>query len=122
PAIVPTPNSYSRRISSNSSTLALHSNGLPLPGNARIRVSVRCQGGPNQTAEMGQFRLPKSRSFKRQFVPATDLLNAPHSLQDFQRRGLVTELGARLRTGGQNAAVIRAATDEPDAFFCTKRQ
>src|SRR5207249_4015050 len=60
PAIVPTPNSYSRRISSNSSTLALHSNGLPLPGNARIRVSVRCQGGPNQTAEMGQFRLPKS--------------------------------------------------------------
>src|SRR5437870_12904035 len=60
PAIVPTPNSYSRRISSNSSTLALHSNGLPLPGNARIRVSVRCQGGPIQTAEMGQFRLPKS--------------------------------------------------------------
>src|SRR2546430_7622992 len=48
------------RSSSNSSTLALHSNGLPLPGNARIRVSVRCQGGPNQTAEMGQFRLPKS--------------------------------------------------------------
>src|SRR5205823_13021703 len=60
PAIVPTPNSYSRRISSNSSTLALQSNGLPLPGNARIRVSVRCQAGPIQTAEMGQFRLPKS--------------------------------------------------------------
>src|SRR5437899_7037974 len=60
PAIVPTPNSYSRRISSNSSTLALQSNGLPLPGNARFRVSVRCQGGPIQTAEMGQFRLPKS--------------------------------------------------------------
>src|SRR5438477_10837481 len=64
PAIVPTPNSYSRRISSNSSTLALHSNGLPLPGNARIRVSVRCQGGPNQTAEMGQFTVPKSLAWQ----------------------------------------------------------
>ena len=46
PAIVPTPNSYSRRISSNSSTLTLHSNGLPLLGNAQFRVSVRCPGGP----------------------------------------------------------------------------
>src|SRR5437016_14124767 len=76
PAIVPTPNSYSRRISSNSSTLALHSNGLPLPGHARIRVSVRCQGGPNQTAEMGQFRLPKSQPFNFvSFRPKKNQLN-----------------------------------------------
>ena len=65
PAIVPTPNSYSRRISSNSSTLALQSNGLPRSGYARFRVPVRCQGGPNQTAELGQFRLTQSASRSR---------------------------------------------------------
>jgi len=37
PAIVPPPNSYYRRISSNSSTLALHSNGLPLAGYGPIQ-------------------------------------------------------------------------------------
>jgi hypothetical protein len=56
PAIVLTPNSYSRRISSNSSTLALQSNGLPLAGYGPIQ-SIRSlprwakskhQSGPNQ--------------------------------------------------------------------------
>src|SRR5947209_5868018 len=37
PAIVPTPNSYSRRISSKSSTLALQSNGFPLSGYSPIQ-------------------------------------------------------------------------------------
>ena len=60
PAIVPTPNSYSRRISSNSSTLALHSNGLPLPGkgpNQGIRslprwATLNRRTGPNQSTEI----------------------------------------------------------------------
>ena len=31
-------------------------------GYARIRVPVRLEGGPKQTAELGQFRIPKSSS------------------------------------------------------------
>src|SRR5437667_537709 len=37
PAIVPTPNSYSRRISSKSSTLGLQSHGFPLSGYSPIQ-------------------------------------------------------------------------------------
>ena len=34
-------------------------------GCARIRVPVRLEGGPNQTAELGQFRIPKSPAFRQ---------------------------------------------------------
>jgi hypothetical protein len=61
PAIVPMPNSYSRRIRSNSSTLLLQSNESP-PSGLRPNQSTRSPlGGPKQTAEVGQIRIPKSR-------------------------------------------------------------
>src|SRR5450432_2996046 len=62
PLIVPAPCSYSRRISSYSSTLFLL-------GKTTSVFSFSCrkqstgfafQGGPNQTIEVGQFRLAKS--------------------------------------------------------------
>src|SRR5262245_32837432 len=62
PEIVPTPNSYSRLISSNSSTLFLlfieeTSLGQILSKEA---LHPKGSGGPNQGAEMGQIRVPKS--------------------------------------------------------------
>jgi hypothetical protein len=60
PAIVPTPNSYSRRICSKSSTLALQFNEPP----ARTKPNQSTRSlwrGPKYTAELGQFRIPKSR-------------------------------------------------------------
>src|SRR5215470_5586160 len=60
PAIVPIPNSYSRRICSNNSTLALQSNESP-PFGLRPNQSTRSSlGGPKQNAELGQIRIPKS--------------------------------------------------------------
>src|SRR5258707_4037821 len=62
PAIVPIPNSYSRRICSYNSTFALQSNEFPPFGlcpNQSNRSSL--EGGPNQTAELVQIRVPKSQ-------------------------------------------------------------
>jgi hypothetical protein len=59
PRIVPTPNSYSRRISSNSSTLALQSTAASAPGSARNRVVGCSHGGPNQMIKVGQFKVSK---------------------------------------------------------------
>src|SRR5947209_7127198 len=61
PAMVPMPNSYSLRICSNNSTFDLQSNeflryGLS-PASEYLFVS---EGGPNQNAEVGHLRLPKS--------------------------------------------------------------
>jgi hypothetical protein len=62
PEIVPTPNSYSRLISSNSSTLFL----LFIEETSLDQIlskespHPKGSGGPNQGAEMGQIRVPKS--------------------------------------------------------------
>src|SRR3984885_9772371 len=62
PAIVPTPNSYSLRISSKSSTFNLQSNVFPRSGQCPPQSTRFVQkGGPKQNSELGQFRLPKSR-------------------------------------------------------------
>src|SRR4030095_3201190 len=62
PEIVPTPNSYSRRISSNSSTLFLlfieEASLVQILSKEALRP--KGSGGPNQGAEMGQFRVPNS--------------------------------------------------------------
>ena len=56
PAIVPMPNSYSRRICSNNSTLALQSNeSPPLRASPESEYPFVLEGGPNQTAELGHF-------------------------------------------------------------------
>src|SRR3954467_12249911 len=61
PVIVPTPNAHSLRISSNNSPFDLQSNDFPpTRAAARIRVSVRLEGGPKQNAEPDQIRVPKS--------------------------------------------------------------
>ena len=61
PLIVPTPNSYSRRISSNSSTLLLQSNSFLRCGRfPQTEYPLIVLGGPNQGAERGQFRMPNS--------------------------------------------------------------
>ena len=74
PTIVPTPNSYSRRISSNSSTLALQSNESP-PSGLRPNQSTRSSiGGPKQTAELGQIRIPKSSRADEERVVATSFV------------------------------------------------
>src|SRR5437879_381117 len=78
PAIVPTPNSYSRRISSNSSTLALQSNGLPLPGI-----------GPNQgirsLSKVGQIKPPKwaSSDYRNQAPGGIALLHLDDGINEF---------------------------------------
>src|SRR5437016_527651 len=72
PAIVPTPNSYSRRISSKSSTLALQSNGFPLSGYSPIQgirslprwAKLDRRTGPIQSTEIteeskGQNDVPR---------------------------------------------------------------
>jgi hypothetical protein len=63
PRIVPSPCSYSRRICSNSSTLALLSTRPPL-GRLSPKRSTRymafSKGGPNQSIEWGQIRVSKS--------------------------------------------------------------
>ncbi len=57
----PTPNSYSRRISSNSSTLLLQSNSFLRCGRfPQTEYPLIVLGGPNQGAERGQFRMPNS--------------------------------------------------------------
>jgi hypothetical protein len=54
------PNSYSLRICSNSSTFALRS----IPSLPPYRQDARlCGGGPNQSIEVGQFRVSKSKEF-----------------------------------------------------------
>src|SRR6266545_4646402 len=66
PEIVPTPNSYSRRISSNSSTLFLlfieEASLVHILSKEALRP--KGSGGPNQGAEMGQFRVPNSNYIK----------------------------------------------------------
>jgi hypothetical protein len=62
PAIVLMPNSYSLRISSNSSTFALQSNEFLRSGSTPDQEYPFVERvGPKQTAEVGQFRIPKSR-------------------------------------------------------------
>src|SRR4051794_39050998 len=61
PAIVPTPNSYSLRISSNSSTFALQSNESLRGGlSPASEYPFVQEGGPKQTSELGHIRIPKS--------------------------------------------------------------
>src|SRR4051812_13338469 len=78
PVIVPTPNSYSLRISSNNSTFDLQSNDFPpTRAAARIRVSVRLEGGPKQNAEPDQIRVPKSEEFSGANTVRVDLSGKP---------------------------------------------
>ena len=61
PVIVPTPNSYSLRICSNNSTFALQSNEFLRFGlRPKQEYPFVSEGGPNQTAEPGHFKIPKS--------------------------------------------------------------
>ena len=60
PTIVPIPNSYSRRICANNSTLALQSNESPPFGQRPNQSTRSLDGGPKQTAELSQIRIPKS--------------------------------------------------------------
>src|ERR1051326_2548216 len=69
PMIVPIPNSYSRRISSNNSTLALQSNESPPFGQRPNQSTRSLEGGPKQTAELGQIRIPKSPNLEEPQIP-----------------------------------------------------
>lgn len=74
PAIVPIPNSYSRRICSNNSTFALQSNESPPFGFAQIRVPVRL-------ARLGQIKPPNwARSHYRNHRPH-HRRERPHALR-----------------------------------------
>ena len=82
PRIVPIPNSYSRRICSNNSTLALQSNESPPFGQCPNQSTRSLEGGPKQTAELGQIRIPKSAAGTRPDGPRRSVNSAlplPHS-------------------------------------------
>src|ERR1019366_1814692 len=90
PAIVPIPNSYSRRICSNNSTFALQSNESPPFGFAQIRVPVRLAGwaksnrrtGPDHTTEITDLTIDeKDRTlyvYHRYQPPLETLLALPY--------------------------------------------
>src|SRR5438067_2674701 len=69
PWIVPRPNSYSRRICSNSSTVAFLRRISPLPTVHFVprAYAAAAQGGPFPTIELGQTRVSKTRASSRPF-------------------------------------------------------
>src|SRR6476620_10041973 len=64
PLIVPTPNSYSRRNCSNSSTFVLLSTP-PLPLVQRKDGTPREKGGPNSVSKVGRHPIANSSRFER---------------------------------------------------------
>src|SRR5487761_2103373 len=106
PRIVPPPCSYSRRICSNSSTLALLSTRPPF-GRLSPKRSTRYMSfsrvGPNQTIERGQFRVAKSwivhalvREDGLSQVEVAELLGR-HKSWVCRRLALIERLGPKAR-------------------------
>src|SRR5688572_9634579 len=77
PLIVPTPNSYSRRNCSNSSTFVLLSTP-PLPLVQRKDGTPREKGGPNSVSKVGRHPIANSGSVEM------DLAGLPNRLEGLQ--------------------------------------
>src|SRR5204862_4908609 len=81
PWIVPRPNSYSRRICSNSSTVAFLRRISPLPTVHLVprAYAAAAQGGPFPTIELGQTRVSKTTGLAGGVLTHDQRLGAPQS-------------------------------------------
>src|SRR5260370_1218729 len=105
PRIVPPPCSYSRRIFSNSSTLALLSTRPPLgrlSPKRSTRYMVFSKVGPNQSIEWGQIRISKS------------------SAELWKEREVIFSQFAGLAQVGQNVCLSRRRSLRPKPFWLSK--
>src|SRR5688572_19472091 len=90
--MVPTPNSYSRRISSNNSTVAFLRR---IPASSLQRVpregtGFHAVGGPFEMIELGQFRVSKTKVLVHLGVGNTERYEAwLEHFRDLVRRGLL---------------------------------